>query len=223
MEMRRGGGCLMRNYVTGTNRIEFKKFLKKEIKPTARALVVGPGSIKEDPSTLVIRRIVKGNMIILDAENPPFGYGGAQHFQSAWKEIMKKKLPEITHGSAHKMPFKEGTFNVVYDHSALPYIFYNAYNERNIRKKPAQLNEIISEYLRVLKPGGKVILATGIYDKKDLFYGSDLVRYILKNQKNAAKLKIRFVPVDEQKYKIKNKEIIPAYPSGMVIIIEKGT
>jgi hypothetical protein len=48
-------------------KINLKNLLRQEINPTVKTLIIGPGSIRSDPSTYFVRQIVnKGKVIAID-------------------------------------------------------------------------------------------------------------------------------------------------------------
>ena len=148
-------------------------FLEKQVKPNARVLVIGPGVLHADPSTFQLNKIVhqKGQLVVLDlpdklteliatkkayasrtANRLPgkhmgsmSSYGTLQNFRYSWP--YRIELPHLVGGVAGQMPLKSKKFDVVYDHSALPFAAY---------MHPE--TQVLSEYFRVLKPGGKIIL-----------------------------------------------------------------
>lgn len=200
--------------------MDFKKLLKKEIKPNAKVLVVGPNNLQEDPSTYFINNLVKkGKLEILDVAHATYGWGGTSRFKEGWKSATRKSMPRIIETKIGKnIPIKAKTVDVVYDHNSLLFV---AGGPEKIKKNPEIINKILGDYLRVLRPGGKIIFAApkevqGFLD----LYGGTIVRNILRGRESPYKLKIRFVKTakEDTKYTAKGS---PFYPAERVIVIEK--
>jgi ubiquinone/menaquinone biosynthesis C-methylase UbiE len=116
--------------------------------------------------------------------------------------------PEMVAGTGQRMPFKKSSFDVIYDHYSLPFA-----NVEWARLYPDAFRKAISRYLRVLKPGGKMIFTMYKGDARELARKLDFG-----SLKQAI---IKLVPVDETPYKIRGKIIRPNYPAQRVFIIEK--
>jgi ubiquinone/menaquinone biosynthesis C-methylase UbiE len=141
---------------------DFKALLRKVVRPSARILVVGPGTVKADPSTYFLSNRVRkhGKAIVLDVKRKPegcfIGYGGLEKFRKTWKSDVRRVPPALVSGNACEPPFKDGVFDVVYEHHSMPFIA--PFTQQGGVRYPL-IKKVISEYARMVKPGGKVIIA----------------------------------------------------------------
>lgn len=229
--------------------MDFAKLLKKEIKPNARVLVIGPGTIQHDPSTLKVHEIVRkrgllnfwrrrGDVVMLDSPTlnqleRTSGWGGLKEFKEAWERNLKKKAPPMVGGDAKTMPIKPNSVDVVYDHCT--FNFVSKFGELQ--------DKVLTEYLRVLKPGGKIILTscdlarqlkklkrfvTDDENRKRFASGDKTKRFITDDQKiNVGRLKqigginIGIKEVEEKPWKFKNIVAIESHAANKVFIITK--
>ena len=141
-------------------RVSLQTLLQLQVRSNAKVLVVGPGGHNYDRSTFLLNKIARrGKLVVLDvpdlekymkAKRVPkheMSVGGLKQFKLHWPSD-KARLPMLAGGTAGQMPLKSEKFDVVYDHFTL-----------NFTSLAHSKNQVLSEYLRVLKPGGKIILA----------------------------------------------------------------
>ena len=203
-------------------KIDLKRLLRREVGRNARVLVVGPGEAHQDPSTFYLNNRVKKNGLLLALdlpnlrhvypENKKFTkpgakwaaipmYGGARDFLKSWPN---RKPPQVIGGRAGRLPVKTENFDIVYDHSTLPFAAVSD-----------QPGKIVREYLRVLKPGGKLIITVGNPTAKRKQY--DFLKRFVSMQKD--RVSVRILPVHERGFETKFRT--PRHSAGAGFIIEK--
>lgn len=208
-----------------SRRLDFRNFLRREVRPDARVVIIGPGRIEKDPSTRFIHGLVKkkGQAIVLDFRKLPWrsgaAYGGLDEFKKSWKAAGLKAGPEPVSGTAARMPFKPKSVDVVYDHWSMPFILQQQLAEG--RPAPTTEAQLFTRYLRVLRPGGKAII-TDIVPAQ-----VRKLRKALEKSSLKGRLRMRLLPVRERAYgrkkwyEIGKEALKPYYPASWVLVIEK--
>jgi SAM-dependent methyltransferase len=194
----------------------FKAFLRKEIRPNAKVLVIGPGTIRHDPSTHFISGLVarRGQLVVLDTPekgqlDSHSAWGGIRQFRREWSRRSSRKLPALVAGDGSRQPMRHGSFDVVYDHHALLFV---------ARAVPefAPKEKVILEYLRVLRPGGKAIIALPSFCDKKIFW--EFLNPLI----SSGQITVHFENAREGPYQVGGKKLSPWRQANGILVISRN-
>jgi len=114
------------------------------------------------------------------------GQGGIDLFRESVKKWIRNDPAQYFLGDARKTPFKDGTFDTIFDRATHKFVCDQSYwifcRAHNMDHDEAKLNaaeHLISEYERILKKGGKIII---LFSDVSFYPYFDSVFYSLKKR-----------------------------------------
>lgn len=202
--------------------ITVPQVLKRNIGPEDRTLVVGPGIIIRDLTPLYIgKKIGTKNLLIIDVQddskkkyNDKYGYGGVVSHRQDWEGITEKQgTPTLFHnwkrsempllspswvkGRALQMPIKPDSIDRIVDHSTHEYIHWEEYKEG--KGDYNNIKRLLNEYIRILQPGGKVLLFSTENISGKINFKKERIESIL--HQIDPNIKVTAVPLKREKFK----------------------
>ncbi len=208
-------------------KINTMELLKEHLKSHHNVLVVGPSEYPAlDPTALAIVPLLKkGRLTIFDYKAPSIGVkkrtgelGDLHIYKKFFKKIWRGKNVNYVLGeffsktpkTVGALPFRNNTFNTIADHYTSEWIVAKT----PMKDKKQTLRNIVSEYRRVLKPRGKIILFLRIYKKPN--FERELLKQGFSIEKKLINEEKYTIPMGERKLNAK-----PYYPARYAWIAKK--